>query len=389
MPQLLTAPYCAFYDDNGDPLSGGKVYTYVAGTTTPKLAYTSSTGLVALPNPVILDSAGRAQIWLTGTYTIVVKDSLGNTIQTTDNIIEAAVPGDMAASVYDPANIREQLVGLTAGQTLTNKTLDSPIITGLMSTAESLLLPQGRLTLSSTVPVMTSDATAQTSVYYLPYTGGYVPHYDGVNFSHLAIPNGMRIDLDSNAAHTGYQQSGKLFDIFVFSNGGTAQLCTGPAWTNSTTRSAAISQVAGIWVNTSSMTFKTDTTTFTGTLSASSGTYVGTLYATANGQTGMAFKPAATGGGANNILGLYNAYNRVTVDALSRDSTASWTYATATWQALNAGGTGSGLNNRISWVDGLQQSDVLAINKTPISTSATGTYGHSGWASIPPPPRRT
>jgi hypothetical protein len=39
-------PGAQFFDDNGDPLTGGKVYTYAAGTTTPLATYTTSTGAV-------------------------------------------------------------------------------------------------------------------------------------------------------------------------------------------------------------------------------------------------------------------------------------------------------------------------------------------------------
>ena len=55
-----------FFDDNGNPLTGGKVYTYAAGTTTPLATYTTSTGAVANTNPIILDAAGRTpnEIWL-------------------------------------------------------------------------------------------------------------------------------------------------------------------------------------------------------------------------------------------------------------------------------------------------------------------------------------
>lgn len=86
MAILLNAPYCYFADSNGAPLAGGKVYTYTAGTTTPLASYTDSTGGTPAANPVILDSAGRAEIWLSGSYKILVADSLGNTIHTTDNI---------------------------------------------------------------------------------------------------------------------------------------------------------------------------------------------------------------------------------------------------------------------------------------------------------------
>jgi len=48
-----------FFDNNGDPLSGGLLYSYASGTTTPLATYTSSTGLTANTNPIVLDSAGR------------------------------------------------------------------------------------------------------------------------------------------------------------------------------------------------------------------------------------------------------------------------------------------------------------------------------------------
>jgi hypothetical protein len=78
-----------FFDNNGNPLAGGKIYTYVAGTTTPATTYASSTG-TANANPIVLDSAGRtpAQIWLTSgsSYKFVLKTSTDSTIKTDDNI---------------------------------------------------------------------------------------------------------------------------------------------------------------------------------------------------------------------------------------------------------------------------------------------------------------
>lgn len=86
MAVLATPPYLEFMDSNGAPLSGGKVYTYSAGTVTPKATYTDSTESTPNANPVILDSAGRANIWINGAYKFVVKDSSDVTIRTVDNI---------------------------------------------------------------------------------------------------------------------------------------------------------------------------------------------------------------------------------------------------------------------------------------------------------------
>jgi hypothetical protein len=81
-----------FFTNNGVPLSGGKLYTYVAGTTTPAATYTSSSGSTPHANPIVLDSGGRVpggETWLTdGTsYKFVLKDSADVLIATYDNIV--------------------------------------------------------------------------------------------------------------------------------------------------------------------------------------------------------------------------------------------------------------------------------------------------------------
>ena len=74
-------------DSAGLPLNGGKCNFYEPGTTTLKTTYTTSAISVANANPVVLDSAGRANIWLNGNYRVIVKDSTGaTTIYDEDNI---------------------------------------------------------------------------------------------------------------------------------------------------------------------------------------------------------------------------------------------------------------------------------------------------------------
>lgn len=79
-----------FFDDNGDPLTGGLLYVYTAGTTTPATTWTSNSGASANTNPIVLDAAGRtpAEIWLNSgsTYKFIAKTSTGTLIGTYDNI---------------------------------------------------------------------------------------------------------------------------------------------------------------------------------------------------------------------------------------------------------------------------------------------------------------
>lgn len=92
-----------FFDDSGNPLSGGKIYTYAAGTTTPQATYTSRDGLTPNTNPVILDAAGRTpqEIWATEglLYKYVVKTSTDVLIRSWDNIGGSVVSSDLAANL--------------------------------------------------------------------------------------------------------------------------------------------------------------------------------------------------------------------------------------------------------------------------------------------------
>jgi hypothetical protein len=80
-----------FFTNTGAVLTGGKLYTYAAGTTTPQVSYTTNAGNVARTNPIILDAAGRVaeggEIWITSaSYKFVLKDSTDVLIATYDNI---------------------------------------------------------------------------------------------------------------------------------------------------------------------------------------------------------------------------------------------------------------------------------------------------------------
>ena len=72
---LFTSTETQWFDDDGDPLAGGKVYFYEPGTVTLKDTYTTSALDTANTNPVILDANGRAVIWLNNEYKYKVTNS--------------------------------------------------------------------------------------------------------------------------------------------------------------------------------------------------------------------------------------------------------------------------------------------------------------------------
>lgn len=108
-----------FFDNSGYPLTGGKLYSYLAGTSTPATTYTSSNGSTAHSNPIVLDAAGRVpaggEIWLTDgiNYKFVLKTSTDTLIATYDNITGI----NSNAVAYTS---QQEIVTATAGQTVFN-----------------------------------------------------------------------------------------------------------------------------------------------------------------------------------------------------------------------------------------------------------------------------
>lgn len=81
-----------FFDSNGNPLSGGLICTYVAGTTTPQATYTTSAGNIQHANPIQLDAAGRipgGEVWVLAgqSYKFVIETSNSVLIGTYDNLV--------------------------------------------------------------------------------------------------------------------------------------------------------------------------------------------------------------------------------------------------------------------------------------------------------------
>jgi hypothetical protein len=106
-----------FFTNTGAVLTGGKLFTYLAGTTTPATAYTSSQGTIAWTNPIVLDAAGRVsgsgEIWLTDgiNYKFVLKDSNDVLIATYDNI--SGINSNFVAYTNS-----QEIQTATAGQTV-------------------------------------------------------------------------------------------------------------------------------------------------------------------------------------------------------------------------------------------------------------------------------
>jgi hypothetical protein len=79
-----------FFDNNGRPCVGCKLFSYSAGTTTPLLTYRDSAGVIPNTNPIVMDAAGRADVWMTPVaYKFIMQTSAGVTLWSEDNISSA------------------------------------------------------------------------------------------------------------------------------------------------------------------------------------------------------------------------------------------------------------------------------------------------------------
>jgi hypothetical protein len=196
-----------------------------------------------------------------------------------------------------------------------------------------------------------------------------VPIYDGTVIQPTEFSELSNVLANSSVGSAGPAAGAvsENYDLFVWNNAGTLTLTRGPVWTNATTRSAgtALVMVKGLLLNNAAITNGP---------AASRGTYVGTIRTDAGAATvSWAFGGSAAGG-TPATLNVWNMYNRVSVRAFVNDSTATWTYTSATIQSANASN-----GNRISMVRGLDNEAVNATYTCRFSTAAAangfGTIG--------------
>jgi len=244
----------------------------------------------------------------------------------------------------------------------------------LLNPAPVAIIPQGRLTLTSLTPILTTDVLAATSIYYTPYQGNQAFIYDGNGLLPIAFSE-LTLALDSNSGHTGYHQSGKLFDLFLINDAGTLRLATGPAWSSSTARGTGagtteLEMVNGLWVNKNALAnarFGSASGNVVA-VAARYATYLGTVYCTANGQTAMQINPTPAIGGNNSFMALFNAYNRVQQFCRSQDSTATWNYTSTTWRQMDGSA-----NNKVNVVQGLIGEEMTAYIENLCDNANTST----------------
>lgn len=397
-----------FFDDSGNPLASGRVYTYASGTSTPLSTYMTSSG-TAWGAYVQLDSAGRPQngeIYLQPglSYKFIIQTSAGVTVDTVDpigavpgsasaldftvtlganvdagdllycsdgtaitagtwgladadltyastlpelafavtagssggqievrqgGIIDLAGPltpgtkyyasataGDITATV--PINARYVGQAISVTQLVISHEIADSVTDGVVIDPRIKSICDGRLTLTTGVPVTTSDVTAATTVYWALYGGNQIGLYNGTRWQAFTMAQ-VSIAVPATTS--------QMYDVFMDYNAGTPALSL-TAWTNDTTRATALTTQDGINVKTGALTSR----------------YLGSFRTTGvSGQTEDSLAKRY----------VYNAYHRV--DRTMRVmGSGTWNYVSGTLRQA-----GANTANQLDVVVGLAEDGIV------------------------------
>ncbi len=189
-----------------------------------------------------------------------------------------------------------------------------------------------RLTLTTAVPVTTTDVASATTIYCTPYKGNRIALFDGTDWH-------VRTSAEFSLA-LGTLTSGKPYDVFCYDNVGVPTL-EFLVWTDDTTRATALVLQNGVLSKTGALTRR----------------YLGTFYTISTTQT------------ADTLVKryLWNYYNRVVRPMRRLETTGTWNYSSGTIRQAN----GSALN-QLNFVIGVSEDAVSAQISVPATSSAAG-----------------
>lgn len=228
--------------------------------------------------------------------------------------------------------------------------------------------PQGRLTLSTGVAVMTSTVSNATTVYYTPSNGNIIPIYDGTNFVPRTFSEISQLTTDTTKAPAACTTNSN-YDQFVGWTGSACALYRGPAWTSNTARGtgAGTSELEffnGFYVNKNAITNGP---------AARQGIYVGTIRTNGASTVDYNVGGGASGGFAGS-LGVWNMYNRNFTTCQSVDGGTSYTLTSNTIRQARASA-----GNQVSVLVGLAVDTICVSYQTRIDTAAvSGAFAQIG-----------
>ena len=206
--QIAPAIVFQAFTPNGEFLAAGKLFTYVAGTSTPQVTYVDSTQTTPNANPVILNASGQANVWLDPalSYKFVLQDQFGNLVPpgTVDHINGSLSPTSL--TIGTPPNGTTALT-VNGNTTDAAVVINAPIISG--AAVKVIGNVNQALILSVSNPNTGTSAASQ------------LRFDDGTNFSGLAFQNPNTTSNITNGANGSALSLGTNFaaPVQIFTNG--------------------------------------------------------------------------------------------------------------------------------------------------------------------------
>lgn len=230
-------------------------------------------------------------------------------------------------------------ISLSSGTHKVYVTADASQLQSAFESGASIV-PGGRLTLESGVPVSTTSQTDKTTIYYTPYVHNRITLWNGSRW----VP----VIFDEKSLALGTLTSGKPYDVFGYLSSGELVLEIGTVWTSDTARDVAVSLQDGRYCKTGDKTRL----------------LLGTFYTTSTTQTSFSSS-------ARYLCNLYNTKNFI----CSGSSVASHTYTTTTAREYN-GGSSITRAKFIACLGG----DGIFISVNGQMSGTSGAVGHLGVA---------